>query len=1512
MGHWTRRDGRGQSEILGTVLVFSLVILLGVTLVGVGVMLFEDAGQEVDDRVGQDAMQELDDRLAGAQGGAVLELPDGTADQVETQPDEGRVTVTVTTLNETVGEAEVSPENIRADSMTNETGLDMGTIVHETSDGTVETVYQGGMLFERTPGGVQIISEPNFDYRLGTGQAANLRLGFTNITSLEELQASRELFVERDELASAATSQQIEELVLRHREFEGVQAFQPTAGIRINITIETEYPEAWATYGAERMTDPPANIWVPDDLDRQLVPDDDRINGADIPENTVEFEFPRFESSELEVPSFGDRVIYSGVSGQAGLFFNDTLGTTEPIEGGFQVINISNPQLEGNSSSINFGAQGYGIALADPTVEEWLALEIPDTGNPEPDDLAWVDVGNSAVYESGTAPDPIEEIGFGHQGGEPDQWEIDPEATICIVWSDADSPGQFDTENVLETVADGDCNEVTWGATAPPGPSPDLQIDDVVVTDAPGEDDTVFSDESGAVDEATLLEDVSVNVRLNNTGTGLANNSFVGVEATVGGERRLVAFDRATLYPFENPGDGNQNNGNTGDALPEGFDRDEPHDLVMEFQIPETIQDADDLTVFTVEDSVDREIEVGDAPEFVVSDLEKKDPGAIPGETFQVEATVENVGGGEDITQVVSLVQGTEPEDDVVDTAAVELADSTDTREVTFTWTPPADVADDLSGEGVDLTAITRDGNTETTTVFRQPDALIESVEIPENAEEGEGTLPAVTVELFNPAPAGDGEGLENVTVEVLADNDLIDENQTSPSDGLELEVDLDAGETKEVAFQSLDLEDNPITDWVTATTNLDGDQRDSAEEVGIVERDGPACDALTWNGSGDQNDPYEITNIDELQCMNEEDEEGWSEPNYYEYDAHWKITEDIAAHGTENWNSGAGFEPIGEWFSVGNTGQGFEGELHGNNNVIEGLHIDRGDESGVGIFAVTERDDGGSSPAGDGSRVANLTISDADVTASEVVGVLAGNVGGTLENIAVLGSQVEAEDGQRAALIVGRGSEGDLTNRLAATGTVDAAAESSSNSLGVGGVVGRTSYETDFNTSYARVDVSADSNVGGLAGSSSWFDTTFENMYFADEVDSTNTDGGAVVGPIQSFDDEIKDSVFWAEDLQENPNDGFASDNTGSTPGPGTISDAEWQPRDSGQMTGPQVLPDPDDDHDFTQYGFTNDNDNDQAEDEFFAQFPGIDGDDADGTMTELDWDIFEPVYETKIDFDESAGEFTLEIVDEGYPIFEWQAAGVVTVDIKEDTVPDEMTPGDDDLEVEVVVENTGSEAVTDVIELISPRDGKTTVDTEEVTLDPGQELTLEMAWDTSPRADRVEPGDANGDDALDGAVTALSSDTLDREEIQLNVFVDAVVRVDDFQVDETVEALNERGTVNETEVSITQQADVDWDDVLDNEPQLVLTANDRIVGALDIDEDNLGPGTGPERVVEEPLTWVPVLEDVGTTQLELEFVGQGGSATGETTVILPAQAFVPGETLPVDVDLEILTGRN
>jgi len=95
----------------------------------------------------------------------------------------------------------------------------------------------------------------------------------------------------------------------------------------------------------------------------------------------------------------------------------------------------------------------------------------------------------------------------------------------------------------------------------------------------------------------------------------------------------------------------------------------------------------------------------------------------------------------------------------------------------------------------------------------------------------------------------------------------------------------------------------------------------------------------VTYGGSGLASDPYEISNVTELQAIGHNDTTA---------SFSYILTTDIDASQTNSWNGGLGFAPIAN----------FSGNLSGANNAIAGLYIDRENDDRVALIRETTSPD--------------------------------------------------------------------------------------------------------------------------------------------------------------------------------------------------------------------------------------------------------------------------------------------------------------------------------------------------------------------------------------------------------------------------------------------------------------------------------------------------------------------------------------------------------------------------
>ena len=141
--------------------------------------------------------------------------------------------------------------------------------------------------------------------------------------------------------------------------------------------------------------------------------------------------------------------------------------------------------------------------------------------------------------------------------------------------------------------------------------------------------------------------------------------------------------------------------------------------------------------------------------------------------------------------------------------------------------------------------------------------------------------------------------------------------------------------------------------------------------DMNVEGKDITPASMFTGAGSGTAADPYQITNVDELQEMN------------LNLSANYTLMNNIDASATTGWPGGEGFEPIGDFTAR------FNGTLDGQNFKIINLFIDRIATNNVGLFGYVN----------DTGIIQNVILEFGDITGQSSVGSIAGTNIGSLVN---------------------------------------------------------------------------------------------------------------------------------------------------------------------------------------------------------------------------------------------------------------------------------------------------------------------------------------------------------------------------------------------------------------------------------------------------------------------------------------------------------------------------------
>ena len=189
-----------------------------------------------------------------------------------------------------------------------------------------------------------------------------------------------------------------------------------------------------------------------------------------------------------------------------------------------------------------------------------------------------------------------------------------------------------------------------------------------------------------------------------------------------------------------------------------------------------------------------------------------------------------------------------------------------------------------------------------------------------------------------------------------------------------------------------------------------------------------------------------------------------------------------IDASDTVNWNSGAGFNPLG------NSSTSFSGKFDGLGHTISNLMINRPTTIFVGLFGFTA-----------GASISNIGLLGGAVTGQNYVGGLVGlSDSSSISNVYATGSVI----GQNwVGDLVGQNYNSSISNAYA-TGTV-------AGQTFVGGLVGQN-YNSSISNAYATGSVtSGDNDVGGLVGQN--YNSSISNAYATGSVIGSNSVGGLV-----------------------------------------------------------------------------------------------------------------------------------------------------------------------------------------------------------------------------------------------------------------------------------------------------------------------------------------------------------------------------------------------------------------
>ncbi len=255
------------------------------------------------------------------------------------------------------------------------------------------------------------------------------------------------------------------------------------------------------------------------------------------------------------------------------------------------------------------------------------------------------------------------------------------------------------------------------------------------------------------------------------------------------------------------------------------------------------------------------------------------------------------------------------------------------------------------------------------------------------------------------------------------------------------------------------------------------------------------ALEPLNYNDAdaGTSVNPFQISSLENLYWLSQSPEH---------WDKYFLQMSDIDATETIDWNSGAGWTPIG------NQSTHFTGNYNGQGKVIIGLYINRPAENYISFFGFVNTP----------GTITNVGLYRVNITGMHRVGGLVGLNFGTISNCFSTGS-IYGDD--VVGGLIGGGSFFEVTKSYSIC-TISGARY-------VGGFIGHTGDYSNITDCYARGSVSASGeSAGGFIG---WNTATYiTNSYSTGAVSGTTSRIGGFVGYNYSYGGKTPTytSCFW------------------------------------------------------------------------------------------------------------------------------------------------------------------------------------------------------------------------------------------------------------------------------------------------------------------------------------------------------------------------------------------------
>lgn len=219
----SQRRSRSQSQVIGVVLLFGMVLAGALIVVGVGATALDGTESELSDDRAEKTLTQLDSRAGlvalGEANSQKMSLPTDADEQYSVEEDAGTMQVMVTNLSDKSNSFEL-------------VNTTLGAVVYEADGATVG--YQGGGVWRRSDDGQgSMVSPPEFHYRDGT-----LTLPVISVVGDSTIGGATRIEKQSESRAFPLPNTP--------------DRLNPLDNHRVDVTVQSTYYEGWGEYFAER------------------------------------------------------------------------------------------------------------------------------------------------------------------------------------------------------------------------------------------------------------------------------------------------------------------------------------------------------------------------------------------------------------------------------------------------------------------------------------------------------------------------------------------------------------------------------------------------------------------------------------------------------------------------------------------------------------------------------------------------------------------------------------------------------------------------------------------------------------------------------------------------------------------------------------------------------------------------------------------------------------------------------------------------------------------------------------------------------------------------------------------------------------------------------------------------------------------------------------------------------------------------------------------------------------